>query len=79
MDINQIIDIFSGHNTINIFLKLFAVIFSLIYLIYTIALQRQVKIMNKTFQTAARFILESVSWLQVILAVFIVLLSFILI
>lgn len=79
MDINQIIDIFSGHNTINIFFKLFAIIFSLIFLVYTIALQRQVRIMNVTLQTKARVFFESISWLQVILAVFIVLLSFILI
>lgn len=75
MDINQLIQLFFGAGAKAFFFKSFAIIFSLLYFLFTIILQRQVIIMNRTLQTKAAFILVVISGAQIVFAFIIVFLA----
>lgn len=63
----------------NLFFKAFAVLSSLMYVVYAIVVLRQTQVMNRTLNTAYGTVYIFISIVQVILALFLVVLSFTLI
>ncbi len=59
----------SDQGILSIFFKLFALVFSLLYLLYAIVLYRQIIIMNKTITTQASPIFQFIGLIQLIVAV----------
>lgn len=59
-----------------LFLKAFAVLFSVLYLVYSIVITRQTQVMNKTFTTKSSGILLFISFLQIIFAIILIVVSF---
>lgn len=70
-------DLFTTSNTelFILFAKAFAVLFSVLYLVYAVVLVRQTQIMNKTFQTAYSGVLFFISLLQVVFAFILIFVS----
>ncbi|OGK12915.1 hypothetical protein A3A93_01765 [Candidatus Roizmanbacteria bacterium RIFCSPLOWO2_01_FULL_38_12] len=62
-----------------LFFKAFAVLFSLMYLLYAIVLTRQTQIMNRTVTTQSAPVLLAFSAVQIIFALFLIFVSFVLI
>jgi len=70
----------SDSNTILVlFFKAFAVLFSLMYLLYAILLTRQTQIMNRTITTRSAGILLALSAVQIVFAVILIFVSVVLI
>lgn len=64
-------DFFNNQNLLNLALKSFGIVFSFIYLIASITLYQQIKIMKKTVGTSLGEIINTISLFEIILAVFI--------
>lgn len=62
---------------IQFFFKLFAVTFSALMVVYALVLVRQTAILNKTLSTGSGNIINTISWIQLILGVFLLVLSII--
>jgi len=78
----QIIDFFTNttsNDFVGIFLKLFAMLFAFIYLIFAIVIVKQTNTMNKTVSTKTAPILTFISFIQIIIAVILILASLFLI
>jgi hypothetical protein len=73
----QFLDLFSISNTaiFILFAKAFAVLFSVLYLVYALVMVRQTQIMNKTFQTAFSGVIFFISLLQVVFALILIFVS----
>ena len=68
LDPNIIGNIFAVTSLENFFIKAFAVVLSFIYLLYAIVITRQVGVMNRTLRTPLGGLLTFISFLQVIIA-----------
>lgn len=66
---------FTTQNIIQLFFKLFSVVFSVMYLLYAVIIERQTTIMNKTLQSREAGLIFFVSTLQIVAGVLLVLLS----
>lgn len=62
MDLNSF---FSNKELLNLFVKAFAVVFSIIYLLFSIVLAKQADIMTKTVDTARKPLIMLISLGQV--------------
>ena len=67
---------FQPSNLFNFFFKAFAITLSLLYLIYTIVIFRQVQIMTRTLITRGNGVIILISFIQILLAVLLIILSF---
>jgi len=74
MDLTQI---FNNQNLLNLFFKLFAYVFSIIYLLFTIVIYKQTQVMNRALITSKGKLVLFLSFLHIIIALIIVLLAFI--
>lgn len=66
----------SVEGIILLFVKVFAVIFVLLFFVYTLVLLRQTTTMGKTYQTKKRTLFFYISLLQVIIALILILFAF---
>jgi len=69
MNITQLVQFFTGQSVVEFFFKSFSIIFSLLYLIFSAVLYRQVIVMNKTVETKGAHFLMIISAVQIILAI----------
>jgi hypothetical protein len=65
-----------SNELIYLFLKAFAVLFSVSYLVYAVVITRQTQSMNKTFTTKSSGILFFISFLQIVFALVLIFVSF---
>jgi hypothetical protein len=69
----------TGERLIEVFFKLFAVLFALIFLIYSIVVFRQSKIMNQTFTTKNAYLIRAISFFQLLLSILLLIVAIFLI
>ncbi|MDP4011824.1 MAG: hypothetical protein Q8P72_06395 [Candidatus Roizmanbacteria bacterium] len=69
----------SSDDFVGLFIKAFAVLFAFLYLLYAVVASRQTQIMNDTFTTKMSPILSLVSFIQIIFAGILILVSLFLI
>lgn len=69
----------TGESLIEVFFKLFAVLFALIFLIYSIVVFRQSKIMNQTFTTKNAYLIRAISFFQLLLSILLLIVAIFLI
>lgn len=69
----------NSNDFISLFVKAFAVLFAIMYLLYAIVTSRQTQIMNKTFTTKLSFVLSVISFLQIVFAGILILVALFLI
>ena len=74
---NEILKLFTSESNelLYLFLKAFAVLFSVSYLVYAVIITRQTQIMNKTLTTKSSGILLFISFLQIIFAIILIFVS----
>lgn len=72
---SQILSMFNGHTIISLMLKAFALVFSVMYLLYAIVISRQTDTMNKTLESSNNKILFFVASLQIALGFILIILS----
>lgn len=70
-------EILTNQELISIFLKVFAVVFGFIFLIYAIVLRRQTVVMNRAIKTQRAPILTAISTVQIFVALVLILLAFV--
>ncbi len=78
MDINQIAQFITGERVIRVFFKLFAIVLSFLYLLYTIISIRQIKVMNRTLETQGDTTLSRIAFGQFIGAIIMVFIALVL-
>lgn len=71
MDFSQLL---SNQNVLSFFFKAFSWVFSVIYLLFTLVIYKQTQTMNKTLTTHWGNLIVFISFLQIILALIIILL-----
>ncbi len=67
---------FQPSNLFSLFFKAFAITLSFIYLIYTIVIYRQTQIMLRTLIVKNNQIILAISFIQIIIAILLILLAF---
>ena len=67
---------FHNANLFNFFFKSFAIVLSIIYLIYTIVIFRQTQVMLKTVTVNNGGIILLISFIQILLAILLIVLAF---
>ncbi len=72
MDFSQV---FSNENIFRFFFKAFAIFFAFLYLLYAIIVQRQTQVMHATVRSPAGSIILSLSLIQIILGVALVIMA----
>lgn len=77
MDSNQFINSFLGQNTFNLFFKIFAAVFSFLYLIYALVIYKQTQVMTKTLESKENTLILSVSLIQIIIGIVLIFVSLI--
>lgn len=77
-NMEEIVRIFTSGSTeiFYLFFKAFAVLFSVLYLVYALVITRQTQIMNNTFTTNSKNILVFVAFLQILFALFLIFVVF---
>ena len=73
IDPNTIGNIFAISNLENFFIKAFAIVLSFVYLLYSVVITRQVGVMNRTLRTPLGTFLTFVSFIQILVAIGLVL------
>ena len=76
MDFNSL---FTGIGITNFIIKIFCVVFSILYCIYSLIISRQTKIMSKTIMTNKSQFVIAISRLQVFISFILIILSLFLI
>jgi hypothetical protein len=76
---DQFLPLFTTENITKFFFKAFAIVLSVVYLIYVIVLRRQVMVMLKTLIVKNGNILNTISLIQVFIAILLVILVFVLV
>jgi len=72
-----LVDIFSTNSSIfDVLFKLFAVVISVLYLIYALIILRQSRLMLRAIDENEGGVIRFVSFLQILLAIFLIVLSF---
>ena len=77
MDLNTFFQSLTAAGFINFFFKAFAIVFSLMFFFYAVVFYKQAQEITNTIQGKNTGIIPSISFLQIILAVIILLFSFI--
>lgn len=68
----------SSNEILLLFVKSFAVLFSVLYLVYAVIITRQTQVMNKTLNSPVRPILFFGSFIQIIFAIILIYVSIVL-
>ena len=79
---DDIFNIFTDANStvfLSIFVKAFAILFSILFLLYAIVITRQTQEMNQTFTTKNAPVLFTVAVFHILLAIVLIVASFVLI
>ena len=72
-----LIDIFSTNASIfDVFFKLFSIVISFLYLIYALIVLRQSRLMLRAIEETGGVAIRLISFFQVLLAIFLIVLSF---
>lgn len=74
-NLQQLINLFSQEKVTNLFFKSFVIIFSLMYLVYSLVIYKQTQVMLKTISGKNYKLILVISGIQVVIAIFLVLLS----
>jgi len=69
-------DFLNNQSLLSFFIKAFALVFSIIFLLFTVVVYKQTQTMNKTLSTSVGGVIVSISFLQMLIALIIVLLAF---
>lgn len=69
MDLGQLGNFFSGESIFRLFFKTFAVVFSVLYIIYALVIYKQTQIMTKTLITNNGTLIRFISLLQIFIGV----------
>ncbi|PIV09367.1 hypothetical protein COS31_03230 [Candidatus Roizmanbacteria bacterium CG02_land_8_20_14_3_00_36_15] len=72
MDLGQLIN---NQGLLGFFFKSFTLVFSVIYLLYAVVIYKQTQVMDKTLTTGGGKLIVFISFLQIILSFFIILLA----
>lgn len=79
MNIADLLDSFTDLNILNFFFKAFAVVFSLMYVLYSVVILKQTQIMIKTIESDSSSFILLISIVQLFVALLLLLFSFTLI
>jgi len=72
-----LIDIFSTNASIfDVLFKLFSIVISILYLIYALIVLRQSRLMLRAIEETGGVAIRFISFLQILLAIFLIVLSF---
>ncbi len=72
-----LVDLFSTNSSIfDLLFKLFSIVISVIYLIYALIVLRQSRLMLRAIEETGGVAIRFISFLQILLAVFLIVLSF---
>jgi hypothetical protein len=63
---------------IDLFVKIFAITLSVLYILYAIIVERQTRVMNRTVQSSAGPLITSISLIQVMAAIVLLIISIVL-
>lgn len=69
MDLENLFVSFTDENIIRFFFKAFSIVFSLMYLLYAIVIYKQTQVMTKTIETRSNGIILSISLIQLLLGI----------
>lgn len=69
MDLTTILPFFQDGNLLAFFIKSFAIIFGIMFVLYAIVIARQTDVMNRTVKTGVSSILTTISLLQLLFSV----------
>lgn len=73
----QFFDLFSTNRAVfDLLFKLFSIVISILYLIYTLIVLRQSRLMLRAIEETGGGIIRLISFVQVLLAIFLIILSF---
>jgi hypothetical protein len=76
MDINQILSEFLAKNFLSLAVKVFGVVTALIYLFFAAVMIKQVQVMKKAVEIQDKGVLSLVAFIQLILAIILLIYSF---
>ena len=72
-----LVDIFSTNSSIfDVLFKLFSIVLSVLYLVYAFIVLRQSRLMLRAIEETGGGIIRFISFLQILLAIFLIVLSF---
>lgn len=74
-NLQQLINLLSQEKVTNLFFKSFIIVFSLMYLVYSLVIYKQTQVMLKTISGKNYKLILVVSGIQIIIAIFLVLFS----
>lgn len=74
-NLNQVLNMFSGATMFWFLFKAFAVIFSVMYLLYAVVISKQTGTMNKTLESSNNKVLFFIASLQIFLGFILIILS----
>jgi hypothetical protein len=74
-DINQLLTVINSREIVTFLFKAFALVLSVIYLLYAIVVSKQTEIMNRTLESKSNYILFFVASLQITLAFILIILA----
>jgi hypothetical protein len=75
MSLDQIIVHFQSLSILYLFLKAFAILFSLLYLAYSLVLLKQTQIMNNTLTVGRSSLITVITFVQLVIGLILVLLA----
>ncbi len=75
MNIPDLSNLFSGQNIVNFFFKAFAIVFSLMYIIYSLVILKQTQVMTKTLQSSSGSFILLISLIQIGIGIVLLFLS----
>lgn len=74
-NLNLILGMFNGPTIIGFMLKAFALIFSIMYLLYAVIISKQTETMNKTLESNNGYVLKIIASLQITFAFILIVLA----
>lgn len=75
----EFIDLFSGSNIINFFFKAFALVFSFLFVLYSIVIYKQTQVMIRSVNTKNNSFILLLSLIQIVIGLILFTLAFIII
>lgn len=69
MNFDQIVNFISNQNLVNFFVKAFAIVFSIIYILFSVVIFKQTQVMSKTVQTSSGSSIILISFIQIFIGI----------
>ncbi|OGK16230.1 hypothetical protein A2774_04570 [Candidatus Roizmanbacteria bacterium RIFCSPHIGHO2_01_FULL_39_12c] len=69
MEINQLLNLSSGLEIFNLFFKTFSVVFSILYLLYSLVIYKQTQVMTRTLITKSNSLIQFFALLQILFGI----------